>query len=167
MLDKFEVYIQRATKALLWVVWVSIIFMILMIVIDVSGRYAFNSPLPVTVEMSQLIMPFVIYPALAYALAKRQHVRVSLVTDRLPPRAQSACEILAYLMGLFFAVLITHWGWQEFWESFVIREIMPAAIPLPFWVGKFLVPFGGFFFALQFLLLLLQALSHLSTRRKV
>jgi len=167
MLNKFEAYLQKSNKALIWIVSGALIFMILMIVVDVSGRYIFNSPLPASVEITEIIMPLVIYPALAYALAKRQHVSVSLVTDRLPPRARLAFEIFAYLMGLFFAVLITYWGWQEFWKSFVINEIKPAAILLPWWVAKLFVPFGGFFFALQFLLLLLQDLSSLSTRRNV
>lgn len=167
MLDKFELYIERASKAILWVVGISIIFMILMVVIDVFGRYLFNSPLPATFEMSQLIMPIAIFPAFAYALSTRQHVRVSLITDRLPPRAQSACDAFAYLLGLVFAVLITYWGWQQFWESFATKEIMPAAISVPWWVGKFFMPFGGFFFAVYFLVLLLKALSHLLRKRKV
>jgi TRAP-type C4-dicarboxylate transport system permease small subunit len=161
MFDDFELYIERASKAILWVVGISLIFMILMIVIDVFGRYVLNSPLPATFEISQIIMPSAIFPAFAYALATRQHVRVTLVTDRLPPRAQSACDVLAYLLGLVFAVLITYWGWQEFWKSFVAKEIMQAAISVPWWVGKFFMPFGGFFFAIYWLALLLKALSHL------
>ncbi|MBA7688500.1 Ectoine/5-hydroxyectoine TRAP transporter small permease protein UehB [subsurface metagenome] len=167
LLAKYESYLQRACRAILWIVWVAIIFMILLVVVDVFGRYVFNSPLPATVEMSELIMPIAIYPALAYALATRQHVRVSMVTDRLPPRVRSVFEILIYIIGLAFCVLLTHWGWQYFWTSFVVREEMLAAIPVPWWVGKFFVPFGGFFFTLYFLLLLLRALSHLSSRRKV
>jgi len=134
---------------------ISIIALTLMITIDVVGRYVFNQPLPASVEMSEVFMPYIIFPAFAYALITGAHVRATLVVDRLPSGVQKWAGVLGCTAGLFFFSLLTIWGWQQFWDSFVIREQMLAAIPVPWWVGKLAMPIGMFFIALRFLLMLL------------
>ena len=55
----------------------------LMIVADTFFRYVFATPFPASVEISQLIQPYVVFLPLAYALATGSHVRVTLLTERM------------------------------------------------------------------------------------
>jgi len=166
-LVKYVVRFQGATKAIMWISYVALTFMTLMIVVDVFGRFVFNRPLPATVDMTELVMPYIIFICLAYTLATGGHVRVSLLLDRVPPRARAGFEIFVSIVGFVVFGLITTWAWFHFWHSFLIREQMLAPIYLPWFMGKLAMPIGCALFSIQFLIQLMQALSHISTKIKV
>jgi TRAP-type C4-dicarboxylate transport system permease small subunit len=120
----------------------ALVFMAFMIVVDVFLRYVFNSPLPASVESSELIEPYVVFLPFAYALFADRHVRVTLLISRFPARIRLAAEIFAYLLGFAFFAILCYYSWEEFWQSYVIDETMLAAIRLPWWAGKFSMPIG-------------------------
>jgi TRAP-type C4-dicarboxylate transport system permease small subunit len=157
---------KKLIKYPIYISWVALIFVMVMVVVDVSGRYFFNRPLPASVEMSELLLPYIIFPSLAYALAVGSHVRVTLVTGRLPKRAQLWCDILAYTMGVILFSVMTYFGWRLFWASWVIKERMMATVDLPWWASKFVLPVGAAIFAIQFLVQLVSTLLRLTKTKE-
>ena len=55
---------------------------------EVMMRYVFNSPIPGHLEVSELLMPIIVFLGLSYTQATHGHVGMDLVLDSLPPRAQ-------------------------------------------------------------------------------
>lgn len=149
---------QGANAVLVAVSAVVLISMAFMVTYDVFVRNVFNAPLPASVEISQLMEPYVVFLPFAYTLAIGSHVRVTLLTMRLPDFLFLSSEILVYLLDLLFFSLLAYFSWAEFMESWAVDEIMLAAIKLPWWVGKFSMPLGMFFMALQCLLQLAQTI---------
>lgn len=51
----------------------------------------------------------------AYAMARSEHVRITVLLDRLPPRGRGAAEALALLVGLFYlgGLAWALWGTAE------------------------------------------------------
>jgi len=141
-LEAMEAFIRRINMVLVGVASVVLISMAMMVTYDVFVRYVLNAPLPASVEISQLMEPWVVFLPFAYTLAVGSHVRVTLFTVRLPRRWFNLLEILAYAVdGLFFA-LLCYYAWEEFYASWAVGEIMLAAIRLPWWVGKLSMPVG-------------------------
>jgi len=128
-----------------------------MIVVDVFLRYVFNSPLPASVEISQLFEPYVVFLPFAYTLFIGRHVRVTLLTSRLPKAAENMTTIFTYLVDFIFFSLICYYAWIEFWNSFLIGEIMFAAIRLPWWIGKLAMALGTLIIAVQCVLHVLDS----------
>ena len=116
---------------------------------DTVFRYVFSSPFPATVEMSQLMQPWVIFLPLAYTLATGSHVRVTLVTQRFRGRARLFVELISFGVGIVFFALILHVSWQFFWRSFSVDETMLAAISLRWWIGKLAMPLGIFLIGVE------------------
>jgi len=167
-LQKYETVLRKVNKEISWVSFLAIVFITLMVVLDVFLRFVFNSPLPATVEMSELIMPIAVFPPMAYALSTNTHVCVTLLTNRFPQKAQKGCSIFANLLSFAVCLLITYYGWGQFWHSVITKEEMLAAISLPWWIGKFFLPFGFAFFSLTFLFnLLLDFIPKASTKEVV
>lgn len=133
----------------------TLVAMATMITLDVVLRYVFSAPLPASVEISQLMQPYVVLLPMAYTLAVGQHVKVTVLTVRLPPRLRSALEVFVYIIDAVFFACIAVYAWQEFYVSYSVDEIMLAAIRLPWWVGKFALPLG-------MLGLIFQALVHIT-----
>lgn len=139
---KLKSVLEVIHRVFLAVSGVGLSAMVLMISLDVFLRYLFNAPLPASVEISQLIEPYVVFLPFAFALTIGAHVHVSLLTSRLRGRAKAFSEILTYISGACFFSAITYWSWLLFWESFSVNEQMLASIPLPWWVGKLAMPLG-------------------------
>lgn len=150
---------KRWSFYLLPISWVALITILLMVTIDVAGRYLFHKPLPASMEISHLLMPFIMFPAMAYALSVGLHIRVGLLTRRLSPRAQLWFEVFADVIGFALFAMLTYIGWLHFWKAFIIKEDYFASFPLPFYSSKFLIVPGAAAFSLQFLINLVRAVK--------
>lgn len=113
-----------------------------MITADTFFRYVFNAPFPASVEISQLIQPYVVFLPFAFAMSTGTHVRVTLLTDRITGKARRFLDVLPFICGTVFFGIMTYVSWLKFWESFIIHEKMLAAVTLYWWVGKMAMPLG-------------------------
>lgn len=137
-----------------------ILVLMMLIVSDVSGRYLFLRPITGSVEIGQMMLAWVAFLTLAYALIKKTHVRVTLALSRFPQRVQLRAEIFAGLAGIAFFSFMTWGAILQFWSSWVVRELMPAAIDLPYWLPKLILLVGALFMTIQ---CIIYTLGHLDT----
>ncbi len=161
MATNWETTEKKLIKYPIYISWAAMLLVIVMVVIDVSGRFFFNRPLPATTESSELLLPYIIFPSLAYALAAGSHVRVTLITDRFSKRTQLWFDIFAYVVGAVLFGVATYFGWRLFWQSWVIKERMMATVNLPWWLSKFIFPVGSFLFFFQFVVQLISTVMKL------
>ena len=141
--------ILRFQKVLANILGLLVLILMFIIVIEVIGRFLFNTPLKGGVEISTIVMTWILFLPLAYALVRGAHVRVTLIVMHLPPRFNLIVEILVSIVSLGFFGLITYVGWLQFWDSFSVGEIMPAPIWIPLWLAKLAIPLGFFLFFVQ------------------
>ncbi|MDI6755875.1 MAG: TRAP transporter small permease [Thermodesulfobacteriota bacterium] len=157
--DKIEKASHKINRIVsLTVCGFSLIFMALLICTEALARNFFKLSLLGTQELSQIVVAWVVFPALAFALITGTHVRVTLLTNLLPQRLRAGCEIFSYLGGLIFFACFSYFAWPYFWESWKIKEIPMAPVELPLWFAKLSMPIGTSLFSIQFLILLIRKL---------
>lgn len=89
-------------------------FMMMLTVVDVFFRYILNAPLTGAIEVSELLMVVLVFPALGWIAIERSHIRVDLLVSRWPKRVQMIVEIITLLLTLGTYAYIT---WQSLLES--------------------------------------------------
>lgn len=151
-LNQFDRGIIKIEKILTAFSWIVTIAVTLMIVTDITMRFFFNHPLPATWEISEVCMPAIVFMAFAYTLTMDQHVKMSLVKERVPPKVQVAFEVITNLISAALCGLITYWAWLRFRTSFASSEEILAAIYVPWWPGKLMMPIGMGFLTLRYLM---------------
>lgn len=154
VLKEVDKLVERAERVMVAISWGVTLFITFMVVIDVFLRYFFNKPLPASWEISEVIMPYIVFFALSRALVVGAHVKVTIITNLLSERKQRILEKVSLLICIIMCLPLTWWSWLRFIDSFRIREEILAAIRIPWWVGKFAMPMGLAIFALRYLLLL-------------
>ena len=77
--------------------------------VDVLLRYAFSTPITGDYDISSFMMAMVIPSGLAICALKREHIRVDILTVRLPERVQAGLSIFGELLTLAFVGLMV---WQ-------------------------------------------------------
>jgi len=91
---------------------------------DVIGRAALARPIPGIVELSSYMLDVFILLGLAYTQQVKGHVRVSMLTSRLPQRAQQSLEIVVTLLSLFIMVLLAWQGWVVGMEETAVSDML-------------------------------------------
>ncbi len=84
-----------------------LVAMTIITVVDVAGRYLFNRPLPGALELSELLMVFLVFGAFAVTELRNGHVDIDVVVNRMPPRARACSETLAAVLSTAFWGAIT------------------------------------------------------------
>lgn len=125
--------------------WLAAILLTLsgiMLTYEVVARYFFNAPTIWAAELSQMCLIWACPVAMGWALSHRRHIRVTAVTDLLPPRGKQATEILSLLVILTFSVVVTIYGYDIFLDSFERGRTTGTMLDLPAWMPEAAVPAG-------------------------
>lgn len=154
---------QKTVGFAVIVIGVTLIGLMFLTCVDVFRRYVFSNPLPATAEIAEMILPYIIFVSMAYALITKRHVRVGLFMDRTSLKFQSNFEYPMLILELLLVAWLFYAGLGYFWESFTINEIMMSTIDLPWWVGKFALPLGMFLFVLALMSQILYKIFHKDT----
>ena len=145
---------------------IALMALMLLTVADVTGRYVFNKPITGTIEISRQMMALLILLGLAFTLVKGVHVRVGLVFEKLPRRLKVPAQVVGDITGLFLCSLVAWGSWGQFWDSWIVGEWMPAAVKIPWWPAKLVMPIGFCFIAFEFFIRLFSHLIELTGEDK-
>jgi TRAP-type C4-dicarboxylate transport system permease small subunit len=119
---------------------------------DVIGRYVFNSPIPAVFEInSHFLMVLVVFFPLAYVHHKKEHVFVTLFTDRLSLRGKAFLQGVSAILGLMAYALIGWYGLQKAILSTRLLEYIPGIVDVPVWLSKWIIPIGCLAFCIELL----------------
>ena len=89
--------------------------------------------------------------ALPTALMHGDHIRVTLVLDRLGQRARAGFEWGALIAALGLAVYLAWFAMRAVWLSHITHDVSPAADATPLWIPQLSMAIGCVAFALAFL----------------
>lgn len=128
------------------------VVLILMVLVsaDVTGRYVFNTPVPMTYEVGSFMLVFIVFLGMAYTQRMGAHIRVEFLTLRMPPKARASFNLLAFTLGILLYGAIFYQGFKWSYEAFQIGEYVAGLVNIPKWPSMFAVPFGALLMAFQF-----------------
>ena len=113
---------------------------------DATGRDLLSRPVPGAFELSSFMLSVFVLLGLAYTQQMKGHVRVTILTERLPAKWSDAIHIFTTLLSMFIVAIMC---WQGIVVAFEVSAVsdMLRVPQLPF---RLLVTVGGFFLFLEF-----------------
>lgn len=150
-LDAVISIIHKICKYVAWISIVIIVFVVLIVIGNVVGRYALRQPILGTVELVQTLAVALVFFVLAYTELKGGHVSVDLLVSRFPRRARAT---LGFIMSLLSAVLAGFIFWQGL--SMGLKDLSPypvmtVTLSIPISPFLFCMSLGSLLFALELL----------------
>ena len=100
--------------------------------------------------------------ALAHTLKRGEHIRVTLVLERLNNRNRHRLEIFAHLVAAFFAAMFAYFSARLVYQSFQFNDISQGNDATPLWIPQIAMAVG----AAVLLIALLDELVLLATGTK-
>lgn len=103
-------------------------------------------PLPATIpsyaDFAGFLLAGATFLAMPWTLRSGGHVRVTLLTGRLPPRAGMAVEAVVLVLGAGFAGYATWYAGLLAHESHAFGDVSPGIVPVPLWLPQIFMVAG-------------------------
>ncbi|WP_443134920.1 TRAP transporter small permease subunit [Gordonia sp. KTR9] len=119
---------------------------------DVVLRVLTGQPLDGTNALvSTIWMPLIVFLGLGFAQARNEHIRVTLVSDRLSPTLLRIATASSLLVAMVATAVLIYASFNEAVRSFEIDQTTTGIVALPVWPMKFVMLLGFILLFLQFL----------------
>lgn len=100
-------------KLLKLLIVLCMVAMIVLVFGNVVLRYAFNSGISVSEELSRWIFVWMIFFGSIVALKDHAHMGLDSLVKRLPPAGQRVCLVIGHLLMLYICWLVFSGSWQQ------------------------------------------------------
>ena len=151
VIDAFNL---RVGKYVSWL----ILIVVLVSAANASVRKIFDTSSNSWLELQWILFSVVFLLCSPWTLLANEHIRIDIVSSRLPARTRHTIDIVGHVVFLIpLCALMIYEAWPYFWRSIASGEISGNAGGLIRWPVKALIVVG-------FALLLLQGLSELIKR---
>jgi TRAP-type C4-dicarboxylate transport system permease small subunit len=91
-----------------------------------------------------------LFLALPATLRHGDHIRVTLLLDRLPVKARNALEWWSLASALALSAYVAWYALRLVWVSYITHDVSPGADASPLWIPQISMALGCFGFALSF-----------------
>jgi TRAP-type C4-dicarboxylate transport system permease small subunit len=91
-----------------------------------------------------------LFLALPETLRHGEHIRVTLLLQRLPERGRSALEVGCLAAGLGLTIYLAWYACRLVWVSYLTHDVSPAADATPLWLPQLTMALGCVGFAVAF-----------------
>ncbi|WP_439607841.1 TRAP transporter small permease [Hydrogenophaga sp.] len=133
--------------------WLAALFMIgvlVMVLLSMLGRM-FQFYIPGTDAYAGYAMAGAGFLALAHTLKSGEHIRVTLVIDKLTGGARRGLELWSLSVAVLLAGLLAVYAWRLAWQSHQFHDISTAADATPLWIPQVLMGLGTTVLLIAFL----------------
>ena len=131
-------------RALRFFIAACLFLMVVLVFGNVVLRYAFNSGITVSEELSRWLFVWLTFVGAIVALRDHAHLGMDTVVSRLPPWGKRACFVLSNVLMLYCVYLFLVGSWEQ--TKINIGNMAPATGLSSGWyygVGIFFCIFGG------------------------
>ncbi len=124
--------------------------MAILVFANVIARYVFNHSLAFSDEMSTYLFVLMSFMGTAIAARRKAHLGLSIVTDRVSPRARRLILTVMYVISALFCLLVIIFGVQMVISQYQLGQ-ETASMQWPEWIYGSFVPIGAAFSMIAFL----------------
>ena len=133
-------------------VWAFILTFIIMS--DIIGRGAFNSPVYGVREVVMNSIVIIVFLQAGYAIRSRSMLRADFFVNRLPEKVRKFILAIGYLLGAAFFATIAYGSIDSAIYSWVANEFEgEGAVRVPVWPTRFMIIFGSCLAVLNYLII--------------
>lgn len=147
MLRRVKVVIDRAGVVLATLSGVSILAIVSIVSYSTISRYAFNRPMAWMEEMAGLLLMACCFLAFPFVFAKGVHIKVTLLTGKVPSTARMCMEIVSGILAFLYLALFVKLTYDFTYDSYLLDcHTYDARLYEVPWMG--VMPLGGAIFAI-------------------
>jgi len=130
---------------------ITVLAMTVLITVDVLGRYLFNKPTQISVEVSGYLLVALVFLGLAYTEGRDRHIVLTFLTDTFPLRLRWAISFVGSIVSIVFSAWLVWLTAQPVIQDYALGSISLTGLRTPQWVPESLIPVGFALLTVQLL----------------
>jgi TRAP-type C4-dicarboxylate transport system permease small subunit len=139
-----EVIVTRIVHTLLAIAAAIIFLLSFLVVADVTGRGAFNSPVKGTPEIVSMSIVIICFLLAAYAVQSGAMLRTDVIVSLFGRRGFAFADLVSGLLGAGFFILIVWGSFEPALHAWTSNEFEgEGALRVPVWPARFVVMVGS------------------------
>jgi TRAP-type C4-dicarboxylate transport system permease small subunit len=157
-----------------WNAWLShkfafsaLVAMFAIIMIEVLLRLFLGISTMVAHEYSAYLLIFFVFSSLAEVTQKNRHIKILMITSRLPPKLANPLEVVMISLTLLVIVYMFYWSLDMTVTSIKNFERAETVSGTPLAVPKAFIPFGLSMFIIQLVVLLTQRIKNINVAQQI
>jgi C4-dicarboxylate transporter, DctQ subunit len=127
-----------------------LVLTLLLVPVDVSGRFLFNRPLAWVYEVTEYILLFIPCFGMAWLARIDGHVAIDIITSRLSRETNRKLSCFVYAVVALVCWFVTYWGTQVTAKSCRAGAIIENVLQTPQWLVYIAIPIGFFLCGVEF-----------------
>ncbi|SDT90372.1 TRAP transporter small permease subunit [Stappia sp. ES.058] len=136
---RFDGWLATVENAFNMVAAASILALMLLAVMQIVGRNAFNLPVPGFIDITEQAMAVFAFMGVAYCQRLGGHIRMELFLGKLSGRPLWIAECVGVLLIWLVVAALVYGSWFHFKRSWSIGD-STIDIGLPTWPSKLVIP---------------------------
>lgn len=142
--------LARAETVLVFLSGVALAVIMVVVVADVTMRYAFQRPLGWSYDLiGTYLMVCVFFFALSDTLHHHGHIAIDIFSPQLPRRFVHASLAVGYGVSALLLAVIAMQAWHRTSAAWNANNLISATVPWPTWPSYFMVVVGSALIALR------------------
>lgn len=131
MLSYIRIY-DHFLAVLAGIVALMLLCAMVIIVVEVTGRYFFNSPLVWGLEVTEYILLYSTFLGMPWLVLRTQgHVRIDVVVTQLSQRRQAGLEMGVSLVVAVLCAVVAYYALMTAWDQYVRGVLTYGIYPIP------------------------------------
>ncbi|MBI2832083.1 MAG: TRAP transporter small permease [Chloroflexi bacterium] len=126
-------------------------FMLILLVVDVTLRKFFNSPIKWQLEVNEILLLFISLLPAAWLLKGDRHVKMDMLTRRVKPEIEALLGILNSVVGAAVFGVLFWYGIQVTLDHWQRGMFQPSTLQIPNAAVLWIIPVVSLLMFVQFL----------------
>jgi TRAP-type C4-dicarboxylate transport system permease small subunit len=144
-----RVALDRLYDGAAWLAALCMVGTLAMVLAGIVGRLA-DWFIPGTDAYAGYFMAGAGFLALAHTLKRGEHIRVTLILERLHGRARRRLELVALLAATLLALVFAYFSVRLAWQSYDFHDVSTANDATPLWLPQLTMAAGAVVLAIAF-----------------
>ena len=164
--NRIRTFIERVISASAMIAGIMVLMTLVLVVVEIFRRYLFGSSSSWAADLiSEFVLVYITFLPAAWILLQEGHVRVEIVTSLLRPKQRKLMNMFTLMAAFIYSVVLTWQGWLMAWTSLEMGHVFSTAAPLPKFPAYVVIPIGGFFLSLGYILKIVETLFPYRTNK--
>jgi C4-dicarboxylate transporter DctQ subunit len=165
LLSLLDRAVQAMTAFVTAVAGLFILLTALIVTYEVVMRALFNAPTEWVIEVSVYLIVVAGFLGLAVTYVEDKHIKVDLLTIKLPVKINKYLEIAVNLIALVFSLIFLVTSWDMVATSFALDRTAASNIRVPLFIPQAALPIGFGLLLLQIIRKILMDIRDLAAGR--
>jgi TRAP-type C4-dicarboxylate transport system permease small subunit len=155
-------FIDRATKPIIMVATIiggtAVAAMMFLTFFSVGGRVVLAMPIKGYYEIIESLMLLMTVFAIVYTASQKKHIRVDILANYLPRKANLVLDVFTFAVAFGFMVLVTWRGWMNGLDN-MHDKLTSGVLHYPIYPFNFILAIATAILSLIFLFTCIKAIA--------